>query len=237
MAVGSKSFLQDFPAQPEVAPAKTSSHPHSAFGISPLPQVVIGYALLLTSLWTFLGTSRLWVILCAAVLLSLTWSARYSPTELGLQIPAAKGTFWILLLGLLAAGLILAVAVVLGQNLPANGDWPPARDLWQYSIWAMVQEFILQSFFYVRLEAVLGAESAVFATALLFSMAHLPNPVLTLGTLLGGLFFCEMFRRYRSIYPIGIVHAALGLALAESMPDRWMHHMRVGIGYLHFHLH
>jgi hypothetical protein len=43
-----------------------------------------------------------------------------------------------------------------------------------------------------------------------------------------------MFRRYRSIYPIGIVHGVLGLTIALTMPDSLLHHMRVGIGYLQY---
>jgi hypothetical protein len=43
-----------------------------------------------------------------------------------------------------------------------------------------------------------------------------------------------MFRRYRSIYPIGIVHAVLGLTVALTIPDSILHHMRVGIGYLRY---
>jgi len=101
----------------------------------------------------------------------------------------------------------------------------------------MAQQFILQSFFYVRLESALGGQHAVLAATVLFAAAHLPNLVLTAGTFVAALFFCEMFRRYRSIYPLGLVHAALGLALAESIPDHLIHHLRVGIGYLHFHVH
>jgi hypothetical protein len=52
--------------------------------------------------------------------------------------------------------------------------------------------------------------------------------------LAGGLFFCEMFRRYRSIYPIGIMHAVLGLTIAVTMPESLLHNMRVGIGYLRY---
>ena len=37
------------------------------------------------------------------------------------------------------------------------------------------------------------------------------------------------------LYPLGIIHGGLGLTIAASLPDRWLHHMRVGIGYLRFH--
>jgi membrane protease YdiL (CAAX protease family) len=90
----------------------------------------------------------------------------------------------------------------------------------------------LQSFFYVRMESLLGSRRAVWGAALLFCLAHFPSTVLTLMSFIGGLLFCEMFRRYRNIFPLGLVHAALGLTIAASLPDRLLHHMRVGIGYL-----
>ena len=74
----------------------------------------------------------------------------------------------------------------------------------------------------------------MWAAALLFAATHVPSPLLTLLSFGGGLLFCEMFRRYRSIYPLGIVHAMLGLTIAMIMPDSLLHHMRVGIGYLRY---
>jgi len=56
--------------------------------------------------------------------------------------------------------------------------------------------------------------------------------VLTTFTLIAGLFFCEMFRRYRSIYLLGLVHAVLGLTVAATIPQSLVNHMRVGIGFL-----
>jgi membrane protease YdiL (CAAX protease family) len=97
-----------------------------------------------------------------------------------------------------------------------------------------MQEFILQSFFFTRCEELFGTSASVWVAAALFSAAHLPSPLLTTFTLIGGLLFCEMFRRLRSIYPIGVVHALMGLTVALTMPDSLLHHMRVGIGYLQY---
>jgi hypothetical protein len=44
-----------------------------------------------------------------------------------------------------------------------------------------------------------------------------------------------MFRCYRSLYPIALVHAMLGLTIALVVPDSLLHHMRVGIGYLQYY--
>ena len=177
------------------------------------------------------------MILACSWLLLFTFGAAYTRRELGLGAPSRQGAFRILVFGLIAAGAVPLIAILAGQRIPANPGWPPVRDIWQYVVWAMAQQFILQSFFYVRLESALGGQPAVLAATILFAGAHLPNLILTAGTFVAALFFCEMFRRYRSIYFLGIVHAALGLALAESVPDHLIHHLRVGIGYLHFHVH
>jgi membrane protease YdiL (CAAX protease family) len=85
------------------------------------------------------------------------------------------------------------------------------------------------------LESLLGSRRAVLAAAGLFAVAHIPSPLLTLLSLLGGILFCELFRRFRNLYPLGLIHGALGLTIAASLPDRWLHHMRVGLGFLRFH--
>ena len=103
---------------------------------------------------------------------------------------------------------------------------------WQYMIWALVQEFILQSFFYTRFEELFGSSRAVWVTATLFAAVHLPNVILMTFTLIAGSFFCEMFRHSRSIYLLGLVHALLGLTLSAAVPTDLLYHLRVGIGFL-----
>lgn len=129
---------------------------------------------------------------------------------------------------------MIGTIIVAGSVMRSLGPAQPVpwRRAWQYAIWAMQQEFILQSFFYLRLESLLGSRRALLGAACLFSAAHLPSPLLTLLSFIGGLLFCEMFRRYRNIFPLGLVHAVLGLTIAASLPDSMLHHMRVGLGYL-----
>ena len=105
-----------------------------------------------------------------------------------------------------------------------------------YSVWALAQQFLLQAFFYRRVEVLAGnGLRAVAVTAILFAAAHIPNPLLVPVTLLGGLASCELFRRHRNLYPLAVAHALIGLALAVSVPDSIQRHMRVGLGYLHYH--
>jgi membrane protease YdiL (CAAX protease family) len=60
----------------------------------------------------------------------------------------------------------------------------------------------------------------------------LPNPLLTLITLVFGLASCLFFLRYRNLWPLAVAHAILGIAIAITIPGPIDHNMRVGIGYL-----
>jgi len=102
-----------------------------------------------------------------------------------------------------------------------------------YIIWAGVQQIILQWFFLSRsLRLLNNATSAAALTAGLFAVAHLPNPLLTLITLVFGLASCLFFLHYRNLVPLAIAHAILGVSMAVTIPGAIDHNMRVGLGYL-----
>jgi len=196
-------------------------------------QVILAFLFLEFALWEpRMRTRNRWVGLATLTILVLVLIDRASLQRLGLRLPKTFGAS--VVLGISFATVVFLVAMVrwAGGQVPANPTWPSLHLAWQYVIWALIQEFILQSFFFTRCEELFGSSTAVWVTATLFAAAHLPSPILTTFTLIGGLFFCEMFRRYRNIYPIGIVHAVLGLTIAATVPNSLLHHMRVGIGYL-----
>ena len=154
--------------------------------------------------------------------------------RLGLGLPRMFGASVVLGIGLATVVFLVILVNWAGGQIPANPTWPNLQSVWGYLIWALMQEFILQSFFFNRFEELYGGAAAVWIAATLFAAAHLPSPILTTATLIGSLFFCEMYRRFRSIYPIGIIHAMLGLTIFLVTPDSLLHHMRVGIGYLRY---
>lgn len=236
MSTASKSFSQGGPSSAnalDASPERRRLHGHASIIIC--LQLAVAYALLETTLWTAEGPLQiLWMALTTIWVLLLTLRGRYSAQEMGLARPLAAGSGWIVAGGVLLAGIIPALAALTGAN-SAPTHALPLHTAWQYVIWTFAQQFMLQSFFYVRMESLLGSRRAVLATAILFATAHIPNPVLTCTTLLGGLFFCEMFRRYRNIFPLGAAHALLGLTVAASFSDAVLHHMRVGIAYLRLH--
>jgi membrane protease YdiL (CAAX protease family) len=193
-------------------------------------QVGLVFTLIMVAVWTTPGrvntASNLFAALC---ILWFTARGGYSVCQLGLARPGSGAVVTVV-----CGAFLLVAIVVIGSAIHSLGPAQrvPWGRVWKYALWALEQQFILQSFFYVRMESLLGSRRAVWGSSLLFSAAHLPSPVLTLMSFSGGLLFCEMFRRYRNIFPLGLVHAALGLTIAASLPDTLLHHMRVGIGYL-----
>ncbi len=200
---------------------------------SPWLQIAIAYAVLEVALWTEMPAQEYVSLVATGVILGFVFAARTPAAELGLHFPGLPASLWPAVIGALAAWVIVLIALATDSLHVLYGSRPPLQHAALYFVWALVQQFILQSFFYVRVESALGKGwRTVIVTALLFCLAHIPNPVLVPATFAGALFFCACFRKYRTIYPLAIAHAILSLALAISLPDALLHHMRVGIAYV-----
>jgi hypothetical protein len=111
--------------------------------------------------------------------------------------------------------------------------WMFLRHYGLYVMWAAIQQIILQWFFLSRsLRLLPNAASAAALTAGLFAIAHLPNPILTLITLVFGFASCYFFLYYGNLVPLALAHAILGIAIGITIPGSIHHNMRVGISYL-----
>jgi membrane protease YdiL (CAAX protease family) len=152
-----------------------------------------------------------------------------------LDLPPLHFSVLVIAMGMLAALVVVVVSDRLGTLHRLFGQRNALLHGTSYLLWAVVQQWIQQSFFFVRMERIIHRGIlASFTTAALFGLAHLPNPVLAPLTFIGGWLLSELYRRYRTLIPLGIAHGLVGLAIALSVPDRLNHHMRVGLGYLHY---
>lgn len=230
MSAESKSLPEVLPFSP--APAKPA---HEVRRWVLWLQVGTVYSAILIACWTPEGPLKAGLMLATTFAIAiLALCGRFTAKEMGLGTPPLQGSLLILALGVMFALTLPLIASLAGLRFPPI-RMVPWRAAGQYAVWALMQQFALQSFFYLRVESLVGSRRAVVLTALLFATIHLPSPVLTVATAAGGLFFCEMFRRYRTIISLGLVHAMLGLTIAASFSDHLLHHMRVGIGFLAFH--
>jgi len=198
-------------------------------------QVLLVYASLEGALWTSGALQAVFTAVTLALALSWTLSERAFWPDLGLDPASIRRGWWIAPIGAVVAGLIVLAAWRWHTLRPPAPSPPIYFDLLLSLIWALAQQFLLQSFFFLRLEQLLdGGRRAVIAAALLFSSAHVPNPVLVPVTLAGGVILSEAFRRYRTLYLLAVAHALVALCLAVSIPEPVLHNMRVGIAYLSY---
>jgi hypothetical protein len=199
-------------------------------------ELAIGYSLILLVIWTPRPWQRLLYIAAAIFLVIVTWRSFESVRAMGLRTANLLRSLWVVIAAVLLAGAVLLLAAHLDTLHRADlshGVVAFCKRYWGYALWAFAQQILLQDFFLRRMLRLVSREgAAVLVAAGIFSLAHLPNPILTVVTFLWGLIACTLFLRYRNLYPVGIAHALLGITIALSVPGPVIHNMRVGLGYL-----
>lgn len=198
-----------------------------------LLEAAIGFALIMGTIWTTKTLQKTLFWISAGWFLGWALVAAWKGLGRGFKLPPARVAAVVIAGGALVAGGFMTLAAAMGTLHGLFGTKDPFLHAGTYLMWAIVQQFIQQTFFLTRFEQLTqsGLRASLIAAGL-FGMAHLPNPVLTPVTLIGGWLMSELYLRYRTVLPLGIAHGLVGIALAVSVPDSIQHHMRVGLGYL-----
>ena len=168
--------------------------------------------------------------LVGGLLLGSPWFHRDPPRRLGLRLDTfRKALARLLPISLLAAGVALAAGFFLGTIDPP-GD--PAPELAYYFVWALAQQYALQSVILLRLEDGGLRGGSPLSAALLFSLVHAPNPGLVVLTFLGGLLWCSTFRRQPNLFAVSLSHAVLAVIVMSALPPEVTGNYRIGPAYL-----
>lgn len=198
-----------------------------------MAELCFGFGIIMLVLW-LPGREQLIVgPLALAATLTLVLLRRPTLNDLGLGWRGFIDSLWVL-----PAAVGLTVVSVYAAR--AAGTFHPLYQadfahVGGYVLWTVYQQFLLQDYFMPRLTRVMSSDAGIAVAAVLFAVAHLPNLPLTLATLVWGLVSCALFRRYRSLYALGLAQGLLGLCFAVCIPDALHHHMRVGLGYGQYH--
>ncbi len=205
-------------------------------------ELLISYGFILAVIWTERPLQR-WLYWTAIIWFAISIIRSFPGWKaMGCSIAHLRRAWWLVAIALAAAfvGGVLASRLHTLHHPGGILDW--VRAFAGYTVWAVLQQFLLQSYFLLRLLRLMtSATYAAITAASVFALAHLPNPILTPVTLLWGLVACFVFLRCRNIWPLAIAHAIFGICLAVTIPGPVLHNMRVGLGYLTYraprHLH
>lgn len=199
-------------------------------------EIAIAFGLILTVLWTPRPWQQLLWWVAVAVIGGIIASSFQGLRAAGLRTGNFFRSLWIVGAALLFSAVAVAISACLHTLHGPNRPLLLIEGFWAYAIWSGVQQFLLQCFFLSRLLRLLPSpRKAAFAAAGLFALAHVPNPVLAVLTIVWGSIACLLFLRYRNLYPLAIAHAVLGITIAVAVPGHVDHNMRVGLGYLKYH--
>ncbi|MGD0480776.1 MAG: CPBP family intramembrane glutamic endopeptidase [Terracidiphilus sp.] len=201
-------------------------------------EIAVAYALIIMVEWTPRPLQRVLWMVAALGLALIVWRSFDGWQAMGFRAANFGRSLWIAAAALVLAAVAIVVAVRMHTVLAPGGALAFFANYCAYAVWAGVQQFLLQGVFLLRfLRLIARPAGAALAASVLFSTAHLPNPVLTPITFIWGFAACLLFLRYRNIFPLMIAHAILGITVAMTIPGPVDHNMRVGLGYLRYDPH
>jgi hypothetical protein len=203
-----------------------------------LLELCVGYFLILVVIWTPRPWQRLSYLAASTFLVAVLWLSRADSRAMGLRPTHFVRSLWLIGAALLAAALAVLVAARIGTLHAPGSPLQFVERYTGYAIGACIQQVLLQCFFLPRLlRLTTGRGHAALVAAAMFSLAHLPNPILTVITIFWGLASCLYFLRYRNLYVLVVAHTILGATVAIAVPGPIIHNMRVGLGYLTYSSH
>jgi hypothetical protein len=203
-------------------------------------ELILGYGMIVGVIWTPERLQRILspivlVLTLLVVLLRRPSREGQDDKDLGLGTRGLMASLWIVPAAVVLTLASVFVAAKLGTLHPLyKADFAHISG---YVLWTIYQQFLLQDYFMDRLLRLVSSEAAAMALAGgLFALAHLPNLMLSAATLVWGIVSCALFRRYHSLWAVGLAQGLLGLCFAICVPDAIHHHLRVGLGYLRYHV-
>jgi hypothetical protein len=220
----------------KLAPAPDLSFEVGAPGRSKrreLIELAVALGLILLVIWTPRPWQKLLWWVAATGIAGMISNSLESISVLRPRATSFFRALWVPGVALVLSAAAIGVAIRLHTLRTLHSPLEIVKLYGLYALWAFVQQFLLQGFFFLRLRRVLPSDgAAALAAASIFALTHLPNPILAPITFLWGLAACRLFLRYGNIYSLGLAHAILGVTIAITVPGPVDHNMRVGYGYL-----
>jgi len=155
---------------------------------------------------------------------------RESPKDLGFRLDNFWSSFRLTLLPTLAVLVLMPTFTWISAY--AFTFRPFQARLLLLPVWALFQQYALQSYINRRAQIVVGKNvMCVLIVALIFALLHLPNPTLTVLTFIGGFLWAAIYQREPNLFALSISHTVCSLVVSICLPPALINNLRVGFKY------